>query len=363
MHRVSYNSPNRLRAGSALPVRVNLSFGLEMLEAAGRETAKIERLLSAETRPDLMMDLSVERADREPWQVARELFDGPLGLLPHYLLFSASEGLDPANLLARIESVFKRGINFITIHCTPTLGLFKRAKRERLTPITSRGGGIIVRDMLINGRSRSLFAQIFDDVCAIAAQYGGVINLGTAFRAASVADGLDAIVREETAIQAQFVQKARKLGVQVVLEGPGHIRLSELSDYWGMIAPLDVTPMPLGPIVSDRFSGMDHVASAIGAARFMSLSGGGIINAVTAAEHLGGVPNLRQMEEGLRAAQVAAQAASLDFDGTAFEAEAEVSRRRARLESCVLHSQDAGCSRCQRLCPLISASYSREVLD
>lgn len=56
MHRVDYNSPNRLRVGSELPVRVHLSFGLEMLEAARRETAKVERLLSAETRPDLMMD-------------------------------------------------------------------------------------------------------------------------------------------------------------------------------------------------------------------------------------------------------------------------------------------------------------------
>ncbi|MBH0111634.1 phosphomethylpyrimidine synthase ThiC [Novosphingobium sp. YJ-S2-02] len=360
MHRVQYNSPNRLIAGSRLPVRVNLSFGLEMLKAVGRESAKVKRLLSAETRPDLMMDLSVERADREPWQVARELFDGPLGLLPHYLLFSSSDGLDAEGLLARIESVFKLGINFITIHCTPTLALFEKAKRERLTPITSRGGGIVVRDMLINGRSRSLFVQIFDDICGIAAHYGGVINLGTAFRAASVADGLDAIVREEIAIQAQFVHRARELGAQVVLEGPGHIRLSELSDYWTLIAPLKVTPMPLGPIVSDRFSGMDHVSSAIGAARFMSLSRGGIINAVTAAEHLGGVPNLRQMEEGLRAAQVAAQAASLDFDDAAFEAEAEISQRRANLESCVLQTQTAGCSRCQRLCPLISASYSCE---
>jgi phosphomethylpyrimidine synthase len=363
MHHVEYNSPNRLRAGSELPVRVNLSFGLEMLEAAGRETVKVERLLSGETRPDLMMDLSVERADREPWQVARELFDGPLGLLPHYLLFSASEGLDPADLLARIKAVFELGINFITIHCSPTLALFEQARRERLTPITSRGGGIVVRDMLINGRSRSVFAKIFDDICAIAAQYGGVINLGTAFRAASVADGFDAVSREEIVIQAQFVHRARALGVQVVLEGPGHIRLSDLSDYWAMIAPLGVTPMPLGPIVSDRYSGMDHVASAIGAARFMSLSRGGIINAVTAAEHLGGVPNLRQMEEGLRAAQVAAQAASLEFDCAAFEAEAEICRRRASLESCVLHTEDAGCSRCQRLCPLISASYSREVPD
>lgn len=290
MHHVEYNSPNRLRAGSELPVRVNLSFGLEMLEAAGREITKVERLLSGETRPDLMMDLSVERAEREPWQAARELFDGPLGLLPHYLLFSPSEGLDPAALLARIDSVFELGINFITIHCSPTLTLFEQARHQRLTPITSRGGGITVRDMLINGRSRSLYAEIFDDICAIAVQYGGVINLGTTFRAPSVADGFDEIVRQEIIIQSQFVHRARALGAQIVLEGPGHIRLSELDDYWAMVAPLGVTPMPLGPIVSDRFSGMDHVASAIGAARFMSLSRGGIINAVTAVEHLGGVP-------------------------------------------------------------------------
>lgn len=95
----------------------------------------------------------------------------------------------------------------------------------------------------------------------------------------------------------------------------------------------------------------------------MSLSRGGIINAVTAVEHLGGVPNLRQTIEGLRAAQVAAQAVSLEFDIAAFEKEAEICRRRSSLESCVLHTENAGCSRCQQLCPLISASYNREALD
>lgn len=361
MHRVIYNSPNGLFAGSGVPVRVNLSFGLEGEHASAREASKISRLLEEPSPPDLIMDLSVERVDPEPWQIARPLFAGPIGLLPHYLLSSETRGLDANALLARIDDLLSNGVNFITIHCSPTMELFKQARRERLTPVTSRGGGVVVRDMLINGRSRSIFAEIFADICAIAASYGSVINLGTAFRAASVAEGLDSVVREEVLIQADFVRRARTAGVAVVLEGPGHIRLAQLRDYWAMVAPLEVTPMPLGPIVSDRYPGMDHVASAIGAAHLMSLSRGGIINAVTAAEHLGGVPNFRQMQEGLRAAQVAAQSASISYDDGALEAEQAVSRRRAELESCVLDSQDAGCSRCQRLCPLISTSYASPI--
>lgn len=358
MHRVAYNSPNRLLAGSGVPVRVNMSFGLEAEHAGAREASKITRILGEPSPPDLLMDLSVEKMDPEPWQVARPLFAGPIGLLPHYLSFSETKGLDGDALLARTDHLLNHGVNFVTVHCSPTMALFERARRERLTPLTSRGGGIVIRDMLINNRSRSIFADIFDDICVIAAGYGAVINLGTAFRAASVAEGLDGVVRAELSIQADYVRRARAAGVAVVLEGPGHIRLEQIRDYWKAIEPLEVTPMPLGPIVSDRFAAMDHVASAIGAAHLMSLSHGGIVNAVTAAEHLGGVPNFRQMREGLRAAQVAAQAASISYDSDALEAEEAVSRRRSELESCVVDGQEAGCSRCQRLCPLVSTAYT-----
>ncbi|MCG6204618.1 phosphomethylpyrimidine synthase ThiC [Rhodopseudomonas sp. HC1] len=357
MAHVTYNSPDRLRVGAGLPVRVNLSFGVENSSKAHREISKISALLGGSLRPDLLMDLSIEAIDPEPWAVIRSVFSGPIGMLPHYTLFSESRGLEEDALLERIRNVTSRGVNFITIHCSPTRQLFELACRVRKIPTTSRGGGVVIRDMLINDRKRSIFALLFPDICRIASDAGTVINLGTAFRSATVADGLDDVVKEEIRIQAEYVEVARSQGVKVVLEGPGHIRADQLSDYWRLIEPLDVPPMPLGPMVSDRYPIGDHIASAIGAAQFMSLSRGGVINAITAVEHQGGVPNLRQMQEGLQAALVAAQVASTSYCEDAMREEQLIANRRAARQSCVMDSKETGCSRCERLCPLVHKAY------
>jgi phosphomethylpyrimidine synthase len=354
---VAYNSPNKLIAGTGFPVRVNLSFGIEKPNARERELAKMHDIVFGDLRPDLLMDLSVDPLEPEPWTDVRYIFDGPIGILPHYTLFDEGRGLRAEDLLDRIESVTSRGINFITIHCTPTRQLFDEAKRVRSTPVTSRGGSIVIRDMLLNGRDRSIFADIFGEVCEIAHSTGAVLNLGTAFRSASVADGLDSIVEEEIRIQSSFVEIARAKHAQVVLEGPGHIRLLQISAYWDLIKHLDVIPMPLGPMVTDRYPADDHVSAAIGAAQLMALSRGGVINAITSVEHRGGVPNLAQTRQGLRTALVAAQAVSSSFSEEALLAEVAVANRRSEQQSCVLDIGEAGCSRCQRLCPLILSSY------
>ncbi len=354
---ITYNSPNRLIAGYGSPVRVNLSIGSERLGTTRRELEKLRAILQSEHCPDMLMDLSVVDTGKELWQCIGEHFTGPIGILPHYLSFNEDTGLDAGRLFDRIRWAIEGGVNFITVHCTPTPSLLQLAK-QRLTPVTSRGGGLIIRDMLMRQRQGSVYAEIFTELCDLARQNHCVLNLGTTFRAPSVAAGLDQTCIAEIREQSRFIELAHDAGVSVVLEGPGHIQLHQIEGYWKLIEPLRVVPMPLGPIVTASDPAMDHVAAAIGAAAIMQKSRGGIINAITSVEHQGGVPSLSLSLEGLRTARVAAQAASLTYCGTSLLAEEKVARLRAIGDSCVIGSKEPGCARCSTLCPLAASPYN-----
>lgn len=358
MNIVNYNSPNRLIAGRNIPVRINLSVGVEQVEYLEREKRKITAILKCDEQPDIIMDLSIIKTEVELWRDIRSNFLGPIGVVPHYAIFSDIIGLNINALLNRIEMLFQGGVNFTTIHCSPTYELYSLAKKTRYSPITSRGGGIVIRDMILNRRSCNVFKIIFKDICEIAKKFGAVINLGTAFRAASVAEGFDDVARQELLEQTKYCEVAEKLGVQVVLEGPGHIALGDLKNYYDHIKHLNALPMPLGPIVTDRYSDFDHIAAAVGAANFMMMCKGGVINTITSVEHQGGVPSLSHLLEGLKVAKLAAQIASSTYSEQPWKFEQDIAKKRGELQSCILNSSHLRCSRCGHICPLVAELYT-----
>jgi phosphomethylpyrimidine synthase len=359
-----------VKVGPGLPVRVNLSVGVGRESTAADELRKIQQVLSHIRRPDLMMDLSIATVEPEPWQILVEAFRGPVGFLPHYLAPAPDGRLQVKHLLARIERAFRLGVAFITIHATPTRELFERARAVRSIPLTSRGGAVVLRDMIARRSDRSVFADVFDEVAQLASQYGVVIHLGTAFRAACIADGLDEVVLAEIAAQERWVRRASELGAMVTLEGPGHILLSDIPRYVHLTEHYKVPRMPLGPMVTDAHWHADHVVSAVGAAVFGACARGGIINAVTRVEHQGGVPSAPLLIEALDAAVVAAHAASITYDCGSRSADDAVAEARGRDETCVVDwcerdsrsrlSGNPACKRCAALCPLIRESYAAE---
>ena len=363
MKSITYNSPNKLIVGPCIPVRVNLSVGIEKIESVEREIKKIQAIMECNEPPDLMMDLSLVLTEKELWTSIRDEFYGPIGVVPHYAIFSDIIGLDVDTLLYRIKMLFKGGVNFITIHCTPSTELFLLAKETRYSPTTSRGGGIVIRDMVLNNRRKNIFSVLFEDICGLAKEFGAVINLGTTFRAASEAEGFDDVARQELVEQTKYCEAAEKSGVQVVLEGPGHISLGDLVNYYDQIKHMNAPPMPLGPIVTDNYSDLDHVAAAVGAANFMMISKGGIINAITSVEHRGGVPSLPHLLDGLKMAKLAAQIASLTYSEQAFKLENEIAKRRGKVQSCVLDSKNCGCSRCGHICPLVTGLHTENIFN
>ncbi len=366
---VTYRGANhKVFAGYGFPVLVNASIGLNGRSNLRQEITKLKKILSNANTPDLMMDLSIVASQPEMWEVIRDEFGGPVGILPHYLVFDEKKGIDKKQLIERIEKTIKSGIGFITIHCTPNSQLLKLALETRSIPITSRGGSIIIRDMLINKRRQSIYFEIFDDIARLAQQNGVVLNLGTSFRAACIRDGLDRAMLEELKIQKELIERAHAIGTQVILEGPGHMILSQIDQYIELTNNLNVPRMPLGPIVTDSFPGMDHIVNAIGSAYMLSRCRGGIINAITRIEHKGNLPSAKMLIEAIEVAHVAAHAATINYHKKKRDRDHEVSNIRAKLQSCVLQSMHQNvsviskdirrCTRCGHLCPLIRKNYS-----
>lgn len=139
------------------------------------------------------------------------------------------------------------------------------------------------------------------------------------------------------------------------------MRLDEIEEYVRYVTRYGVPLMPLGPIPSDAFPGIDHITSAIGAAFMMSKVKGGVINAVTRAEHLGGLPTVAHLLEALDAAHVAAHTATMSYRPEARAVDRDYAVTRANNQTCVVPSLLSaeevrvapGCSRCGDLCPLL----------
>lgn len=360
MSEVHYNRPasQPYTVGKGHPVRVNCSIGINRPDALSRERRKFLQLLSSGQPPHMVMDLSTAISDMPLWQVLLEEFNGPVGIVPHYVLFHRYGYLPRNALVDHIEHLAQSGVSFVTIHATPGRELHDLARRTRPTPVTSRGGHLVLRDLLNRNRPENVYIQQLPEIFNIATRHGLVINLGTTFRAASCHTGFDAAALAELEANIQLARLARNAGVATVLEGPGHIRLDELAKYVKIASKANSPMMPLGPMITDSHPNVDHIVNAAGAAAMMHLTKGGIINAITRIEHAGGIPNASLLREALDASLAVAHAASITYDSSSRESEQQFSSARSLYQSCTAVNGDkavnAGCSRCGDMCPLIT---------
>jgi phosphomethylpyrimidine synthase len=179
-----------------------------------------------------------------------------------------------------------------------------------VTGIVSRGGGLLAAWMLENGAENPLYEH-FDWLLEIARQYDMTLSLGDGLRPGSLADDLDGAQVGELIILGELVERARRAGVQVMVEGPGHVPLSEVQTNVQLQkklcrgAPFYI----LGMLPVDTAAGFDHIAGAIGGA-LAGMHGADMLCYLTPAEHLG-LPNPRQVYEGVVAFKIAAHAADV----------------------------------------------------
>lgn len=203
------------------------------------------------------------------------------------------------------------GVDFQTIHCGITRETAERVKREpRLTGIVSRGGSLLFAWMMMTGRENPFYAR-FDEILEICREHEVTLSLGDACRPGSIADSTDAAQISELMTLGSLARRARERGVQVIIEGPGHMALDEIEANMVLERRLcdDAPFYVLGPLVTDIAPGYDHITSAIGGT-VAAAAGAAFLCYVTPAEHLR-LPTLDDMREGIMASRIAAHAADI----------------------------------------------------
>ncbi|WP_114577763.1 phosphomethylpyrimidine synthase ThiC [Saliphagus sp. LR7] len=233
----------------------------------------------------------------------------PVGTVPLYEAVKRAgdpEDLTTDLLLSVIEKQAEQGVDYMTIHAGILLEHLALTE-GRKTGIVSRGGSIMAAWMEAHGEQNPLF-QIFEEICGIFREYDVTFSLGDSLRPGCLADACDEAQYAELDTLGALTQVAREHGVQVMVEGPGHVPMDRIAENVERQREVcDGAPFyVLGPLVTDVAPGYDHVTSAIGAA-IAAREGAAMLCYVTPKEHLG-LPEREDVREGLAAYRIAAHA-------------------------------------------------------
>ena len=274
----------------------------------GAERVKLRVALDAGA--DFVMDLSVGPDLAEVRQAMLDDSPVPLGTVPVYETVSRLEGaipdMKPELLLAVIEQQARQGVDFMTLHA----GLLRRhvsLAMKRKMGIVSRGGAIMAEWMHVHNQENPLFER-WDEVLDILVRHDVTVSLGDGLRPGCLADASDAAQFGELDVLGDLVRRCRDRGVQVMVEGPGHVPFDQIQmNMERQQKVCDGAPFyVLGPVVCDVAPGYDHITSSIGATA-ATVYGASLLCYVTPAEHLG-LPDADEVRQGLVAHRIAAHA-------------------------------------------------------
>lgn len=325
--------------GKGLSVKVNANIGTSS-ECIDLDL-ELEKLHVAEAAgADAVMDLSTGGDLDHIRRTVLSHAHIPIGTVPIYQAAIESirkrksiTKMEPDDLFEVIERHGADGVDFVTVHCGVTRGSIERLRRQaRITDIVSRGGAFLTEWMIVNEKENPLYEQ-FDRLIAIAAKYDMTLSLGDGLRPGCTADATDRAQVQELLILGELCAEATRQGVQVMIEGPGHVPLNQIETNIMLEKKLcnEAPFYVLGPIVTDVAPGYDHITSAIGGA-LAGYCGADFICYVTPSEHLG-LPSAQDVREGVIVARIAAHAADLAKGSRqAVERNAEMSRYRKALD-------------------------------
>lgn len=298
--------------------------------------------------PDIISDVSlaVPSCGCPIWEYALQKKNYIVGTVPIYFVKN-KETIDPRKLLTVIEDQLSKGVKIITIHPTPTLKLINLSQ-SRITPVTSRGGGIVIRDLLSNHRKENICLTCLDPIADLCQKYNAALSIGTTFRSANVIDSMDTVQKAEIQMQIELAESLCKK-IPVILEMPGHASPEKIRELNLILKDCPFPIMPLGPIVTDTGVGMDHITAALGVT-LMGLDGNAqIISAVTREEHTGNIPSVESTREAVLTARLAAHVIDMD---QLHDYSSDYQYAIARKKSCIAGQHTSGCSRCGDYCPL-----------
>ena len=300
--------------GEGLSTKVNVNLGISGDKAdAAEEWKKVK--IAEDFGADAIMDLSNSGKTR---QFRQQLIDEtPLmvGTVPMYDAIGYMEKplvkLTKDDLFEVVRAHAEDGVDFMTIHCGINKSVTKTFKETgRLMNIVSRGGSLLFGWMEVTGNENP-FYEYFDELLEICHEYDVTISLGDSCRPGCLYDSNDATETAEMIELGKLCKRAWAAGVQVMVEGPGHMALDEIATNMKLQKRLchNAPFYVLGPLVTDIGVGYDHITAAIGGAISAS-SGADFLCYVTPAEHLC-LPNAQDVLDGLMATKIAAHAADI----------------------------------------------------
>ena len=296
--------------GRASKTKVNANLGASPVSSGTDE--EVEKLRwSIRWGADTVMDLSTG-GDLDACRDAI-IRDStvPIGTVPIYSMIIGRriEDLSYDVILEQIEHQAKQGVDYFTVHA----GVLKEhlpLVKDRLIGIVSRGGSLLAKWMLVHGKQNPMY-EMFDEICDIMRQYDVSFSLGDGLRPGGLADATDAAQLAELETLGELTERAWAKGVQVMVEGPGHVPFDQIEYNMKLQrrlchgAPFYV----LGPLVTDVFPGYDHITSCIGATS-AAYHGASMLCYVTPKEHLG-LPKRDDVKQGCIAYKIAAHAADV----------------------------------------------------
>jgi phosphomethylpyrimidine synthase len=303
--------------GQGLTIKVNANIGTSS-DHVDLEEELTKLRICADAGADTVMDLST---GGDLPHILRTILDRsplPIGTVPIYQAAvetireqGALIHLTADKLFEVIEEQAREGVDFVTVHCGVTLSSLERLKRQgRVTDIVSRGGAFLATWMVYHGKENPLFEQ-YDRLLELARRYDLTLSLGDGLRPGCLADATDRAQVQELIHLGELRAAALEAGVQVMIEGPGHVPLNQVVTNIQLQKRLcEEAPFyVLGPLVTDIAAGHDHIACAIGGA-LAGMAGADFLCYVTPSEHLK-LPTPEDVREGIMAARIAAHAADL----------------------------------------------------
>jgi len=297
--------------GIAARTKINANIGKSAVTSDTE--CELEKLFAAlKYGADTVMDLSTGEAIDEVRRRIIEVADVPVGTVPIYQLAQELDDIvdmRPQQFLDIVEQQARQGVDYMTIHAA-VLREHVPLTERRVTGIVSRGGSLVAKWMAAHGQQNPFYTH-FDALCEIMRADDVTWSIGDGLRPGSLADATDEAQLAELRVMGDLGRRARELGCQVMIEGPGHIPFNEiernvrLEQQWCDGAPFYV----LGPVVTDVAPGYDHITSAIGAT-MAAWHGAAMLCYVTPKEHLG-LPDLDDVRQGVVAYKIAAHAADV----------------------------------------------------
>ena len=317
--------------GRASKTKINANMGASPISSGTDE--EVEKLKWAERwGADTVMDLSTGGDLDACRDAIIRNSTVPIGTVPIYSMIIGKklEDLDVATVMETLTHQAKQGVDYFTIHA----GVLKEHLpliRKRLIGIVSRGGSLLAKWMLVHDRQNLMYTE-WERICDVMREYDVTFSIGDGLRPGGLADATDRAQLAELETIGELTERAWRKGVQVMVEGPGHVPFDQIEYNMKLQrtlchgAPFYV----LGPLVTDIFPGYDHITSCIGATA-AGYHGASMLCYVTPKEHLG-LPKKDDVKQGCIAYKIAAHAAdvALGIPGTR-DRDDELTKARAAL--------------------------------